>query len=349
MLPPEAAPNEPPRPSQDVPRKLGKYCLLRQVGAGGMGVVFEAEDVVLHRKVAIKLLSGKDETLDGPTQRFLREARAAARLSHPNVVPIFDVGEIHDVAFLVMEYLPGGSVHQLLQTHGRLPWQRAVNLAIHAGRGLAAAHAAGLVHRDVKPANLMLAADGSVKVGDFGLVKVIDDSTLGVPSISGPARLLGTPHFMSPEQCRSEPLDERTDVYSLAICLYLLLTGRLPFDAENVYGVLYAHCSATPPDAKTLAPDLPQGLGEVLRRGMARQRGSRYASMNAFVAALERVGGAASPEKPVETPSTYPTPPPMPPRRRLSRRLALGLLAAGAGAAALGAWWWFGRHKPHPE
>jgi serine/threonine-protein kinase len=327
-MPRDSARDEPTRPDRAPARVLGKYRLLRQVGAGGMGVVHEADDEVLQRKVAVKVLLDRADGPGGPAERFLREARAAARLSHPNVVPIYDVGQANGTAFLVMEYLPGGSVQQMLQARGRLPWEQAVPLVVQAGRGLAAAHAAGLIHRDVKLANLMLAADGTVKVADFGLAKVVEGDALGAAPLSG-SRLLGTPHYMSPEQCSGEPLDARTDVYSLAVCLYALLTGRLPFDSENVYRILYAHCSATPPDAGALAPDLPAGLLDVLRRGMGRPRGSRYATMNAFVAALEGALGGMTHQTPAA---------PIAPRRLSRRAVVLGLAAAVAGVAAAGLW-----------
>ncbi|MFO0881393.1 MAG: serine/threonine-protein kinase [Gemmataceae bacterium] len=227
MVVPSGSPE--PMPSG---RMLGKYRLLRKLGAGGMGVVFLAQDTVLDRQVALKTLSGRISTHKAFVNRFLREARAAARLSHPNVVPIFDVLPHEQTAFLVMEYLPGGSVQDRLLRHGALPWLEAVSLVTQAGRGLQAAHEAGLVHCDVKPANLLVGRNGDIKVADFGLVKVLDPEQ---SPLNTPAQVLGTPHFMSPEQCRGESIDPRSDVYSLAATLYTLVTGTVPFSADNTY------------------------------------------------------------------------------------------------------------------
>src|SRR5262249_10150687 len=217
------------------------------IGAGGMGVVWLADDPVLHRSVAIKSLASDLVNQSLLVKRFLREARAVARLSHPHVVGIHDVvggGGDGEQPYLVMEYLPGGSAHDLLAKGQALPWMEATRLILQAGRGLAAAHAAGLIHRDIKPANLLLATDGTVKLADFGLVKIVDL----VSSSTTPSEVLGTPQYMSPEQCRGEELDERSDQYSLAATWYTLLTTRALFKADSTYGLLFAQCSEPPPD-----------------------------------------------------------------------------------------------------
>src|SRR5262245_2068420 len=250
-------------------RTLGKYRLLRRLGAGGMGIVFLAEDPDLQRRVALKVLGGPLSHNHALVQRFLREARAAAQLSHPNVVPVFDVNLHGRSAYLVMELQAGGSLDAWLAREGAFPWNEAIQLAAQAGRGLAAAHAAGLIHRDVKPGNLLLAADGTVKVADFGLVKVLDPTA---SSISTPSNVVGTPHYMSPEQCRGESLDERSDVYSLGATLYHLLTGRVMYDADGTGGVLFAHCSGSLPDPRAHAPLVPESVVKVLHRAVAKAR-----------------------------------------------------------------------------
>jgi serine/threonine protein kinase len=299
---------------------LGKYRLVQRLGAGGMGVVFLAEDTVLRRMVAIKLLAGSNNT-PHLVQRFLREARAAAQISHPHVVSIFDVNTVGEVAYLVMELLSGGSVQEHLSHLGPLPWEQAVRFTIEAARGLAAAHRAGLIHRDVKPSNLLLSEEGTVKVADFGLVKMFDS---GAGALSSSSHLLGTPHFMSPEQCKGEAIDERSDIYGLGATLYVLLTGKMLYHAENTYGLLFAHCSTPPPDPRTHTPNLPEQLPTILRRALAKTRAERYPNMTAFADDLERCCSTTT-HPPIKKPS-------LPPNWTRRTILGIGLLGIGTGA-----------------
>ncbi len=308
-----------PRPGGAV----GKYRVVGELGRGGMGVVYEAEDPVLERRVALKVLGPQLAASPEAARRFLREARAAARLSHANVVAVHDVDEHDGLPFLVMELVPGGSAQARLDAGGRLGWREATRLTADACRGLEAAHAAGLIHRDIKPANLMLGHDGAAKLGDFGLAQALDGAG---PSLASGPHVLGTPHFMSPEQCRSEPLDARSDVYALGATYFALLTGRPPFATGGPLAVMFAHCSRPVPDPREDCPDVPEACAAVVRRATAREPSGRYAGAAEMLADLEAVlAGAPGPSL-----DTGPLPRPRP---RLGRRAALA--AGGAAALAL--------------
>jgi WD40 repeat protein len=258
-------------------KPIGKYTIVREIGRGGMGVVYEGFDPALDRAVAVKLLLGETEP-----ERFLREARAAARINHPNCVTIYDVGEHDGHPFLVMELITGSSVAELVARGGRLAWPNATRAAAAAARGLSAVHAAGLVHRDIKPSNLLVNSAGVVKVGDFGLATAVARATR---SLTGEG-VIGTPHYMSPEQCMNEPVDARSDVYALGATYFNLLTGQPPFPAGQEVQIMFAHCNNPVPDPRPLAPDVPDGCVAVIQKAMAKNPAERYQSMTELLAAL---------------------------------------------------------------
>jgi eukaryotic-like serine/threonine-protein kinase len=230
----------------------GRYELAGVIGRGGMGTVYEARDLVLGRSVAVKLLAGLLADQD-PTSiaRFEREARAAAALNHPAVVAVYDTGEDDGARFIVMELISGRSLEAILREQGPLEPARAAEIAARVADALAAAHAAGIVHRDVKPANVMIADDGSVKVLDFGIARAIDGTTL-----TQNAMVLGTAAYMSPEQALGKPADERSDIYALGCVLYALITGRPPFTGDSPAVVLNQHANLAPPP---LGPEVSCG------------------------------------------------------------------------------------------
>jgi serine/threonine protein kinase/WD40 repeat protein len=268
--------------------RLGKYCLVQRLGEGGMGVVYAAEDPVLGRRVALKVLSGAALREPGAAQRFFLEARAAARINHPNVVTVHDIGQQGDVCYIVMELVEGASAQALLYEQGALPWPQATRLIASVCAGLAAAHAAGLIHRDIKPANILLGRGGSVKLSDFGLVKA---PRLSSAHATHQGAILGTPHYMSPEQCAGETIDERADCYALGGTYYALLTGRPPYDDADSVKVLYAHCAGSVPDPRGLVPALPEACAAIVAKAMAKKRGDRFRSSQEMQTALTALLG----------------------------------------------------------
>jgi serine/threonine-protein kinase len=263
---------------------LGKYRLGRRLGQGGMGVVYEAEDTVLKRRVAIKVLPDSAAADAETMRRFVREARSAGRLNHPNVITIYEVDQRDGMYYLVMELIEGGSVQDRLQANGTIPWQEATHILADACRGLAAAHVAGLIHRDLKPANLICTREGRVKLADFGLARPVQPSSAG---ITVPGAVAGTLDYMSPEQCRGEPLDGRTDIYSLGATYFALLTGRPPYPRDGSLEVMFAHCSQPIPDPCAGNPDIPRGCAAVVRRALAKYPAERYASATEMLSQLQ--------------------------------------------------------------
>jgi serine/threonine protein kinase len=265
----------------------GRYRLSSLLGVGGMARVYLASDRVLERQVAVKVLTppyGQDPVF---VERFQREARSAAGLSHPNVVAVFDSGSDADQHYLVMEYVAGPSLAQLLHRQGRLAPRRAVELAIQVCAALAAAHAQGLVHRDVKPANVLVGPDGRVKVTDFGIAKAAAATTL-----TGTGTVLGTAAYLSPEQAQGRPVDARSDLYSLGCVLYELLCGTPPFgsgaDSPAVaVASRHLHQPPEPPSARNSQVDA--ALDAVVLTALAKDPAQRFQSAIELQAALEQV------------------------------------------------------------
>ncbi|MBL8799368.1 MAG: serine/threonine protein kinase, partial [Planctomycetia bacterium] len=324
--------------------QVGKYRILRQLGQGGMGRVYEAEDAVLKRRVALKVLLETATDNEQATRRFLHEAQSIARLNHPNIVAIHEADERDGICFLVMELVQGQSAEARLRHDGPFPWREATRIMMAVCQGLAAAHAAGLIHRDIKPGNIMLAGE-AVKLGDFGLAKAVEPVEPGAPALTGPGIVVGTPDYMSPEQCRSEPFDERTDLYSLGAAYYALLTGKTPFRGETSFQVMMAHCSHPPPDPRHCNPDIPVGCAAIVQRALAKQPAERYQHAVEMQLALEGLlhgpGGAALSK--AKTHRTAPLQPRRAPRRRWPA--ALGALAVlGLAVLMLRPYW----NRPAP-
>jgi len=278
--------------------QLGKYRLVHHLGEGGMGVVYAAEDPVLTRRVALKILGGEAPRDPGAAQRFILEARAAARLNHPNVVAVYDIGQQGDVTYIVMELVDGASAQTMLDERGALPWPQATRIIADVCRGLAAAHAAGLIHRDIKPANILLGRDGSVKLTDFGLAKA---PQLLPGHVTQLGTVLGTPQYMSPEQCAGDRIDVRADVYALGGAYHALLTGRPPYAGLDGVKVMYSHCTAPVPNPRSIVPALPQACAAIVGKAMAKERADRYRSpqemLTALTALLATLPAAVAPPK----------------------------------------------------
>jgi serine/threonine protein kinase len=285
--------------------RIGRYELGRHLGHGGMASVYEARDTGLERPVAVKLLA---ENLAGDEQlrkRFLRETRLAARLSHPNVVNVFDAGEDDGRPYIVMELVEG----ETLAEHGRVPPAEARNLALQAARGLAHAHEAGLVHRDIKPGNLLVRADGTLKVADFGIARAAETTAL-----TQAGTVLGTAAYLAPEQALGEVVTPTADVYSLGAVLYELLTGRPPFEFDSLADLAEKQRAMAITPVRELAPETPRALEDLVMRCLARNPSYRPSA-----AELVRDLEPAAPEPPTERM----------PRVRLQERRTLWLALAG--------------------
>ena len=261
---------------------LGGYTLESLLGRGGMGSVYLATHDRLERKAALKVISPELAHDDEFRGRFLREAQLAASLDHPNVIPIFDAGDADGVLFLAMRYVRGSSLHQLLGVRGVISPEETVHIAEQVGGALDAAHAAGLVHRDVKPANILLAEPGGhVYLCDFGLAKRMSSS-----STTQTGFFLGTADYCAPEQIEGRPLDARADVYSLGGVVFHSLTGQPPFARGSEFAVLQAHLADPPPPVSELRPELPRSLDPVVATALAKSPDDRYPSAGAFTEAL---------------------------------------------------------------
>ena len=293
---PAGAPGADATRSMPVPRGFrpagslvaGRYRVLGAAGEGGMGVVYKAEDTRLRRTVALKFLPASLARDLEAKKRFLREAQAAAALDHPNICPVHEVDEAEGEMFLAMAFVEGRTLKDRI-AEGPLPLAEALAVAVQVAEGLRAAHERGVVHRDVKPANIMLGRDGQVRVTDFGLA-----SLEGGADLTAPQTVLGTPAYMSPEQTRGERTDGRTDVWSFGCTLYEMATGRRPFEGELAREVRARVLDQAPADPAALRPEIPPGLAEVILRCLRKDPDGRFPDFEAVLAALrgEAVAGA---------------------------------------------------------
>ncbi|MDD6736112.1 MAG: Stk1 family PASTA domain-containing Ser/Thr kinase [Clostridiales bacterium] len=274
-------------PDYLVGRVIGnRYEILEIIGTGGMATVYKAKCRVLNRYVAIKVLKDSLKYDSDVVKKFNAESRAAARLSHPNIVQIYDVGENGEFDYIVMEYVDGVTLKEYIQKKGRLPWEEACDFAIQVGRALDCAHANHVVHRDIKPHNMLLTKDGTLKVADFGIAQAASSETL-VAGSGG----IGSVHYISPEQARGGYTDERSDVYSLGVVLYEMLTGTVPFDGANPVSIALMKLEQDPKDCRIINPDIPDNVAEITMKAISREQHARYQSAAEFVRELESVCG----------------------------------------------------------
>jgi predicted Ser/Thr protein kinase len=299
-------------------RTIANYRVVERIGEGGMGIVFKAVDSRLGRTVALKVISHAAGAGDEKI-RFFREAKAASALNHPNIVTIYEYDSDDAVDFIAMEYIRGKTLHALLAEQ-RPPLDTLLEYAVQAARAVAAAHAAGIVHRDLKTKNIMVTKDGTVKVLDFGLAK---QSGLGGPETQSGA-VLGTPAYMSPEQAKGEPADYRSDIFSFGVILYEIACGQRPFGGPDLPSTLYAVVHHDPPTPDTLNPALPKPLAALIGRCLSKNPEERPESMEEVcreLAAVVEASGADSPKP-----------------RRMRRRTVIVAGAVAAIAGALGIW-----------
>jgi eukaryotic-like serine/threonine-protein kinase len=285
-----------------------RYRLEELIATGGMGSVYRALDQHLGRPVAIKVL--KRSLADEPMflERFRREARAAGAINHPNVARVFDYGERGSEPFIVMELVEGETLAERIDRQGRLPWREAFAIAEQVARALAAAHAHGVVHRDVKPANILLDASGHVKVSDFGIARAARATTL-----TRPGMVLGSPNYVAPEQAQGNPVAPAADLYSLGCVLFEAVTGSTPYQGPNAVAIATQHVSADVPDPRGLVPDLPAEAAELVMRSLRKDPAARFPSGSAMAEALAAVaaqGQAPRRDDPtVAMPAVRPAPP----------------------------------------
>ena len=263
--------------------QLGRYEILSEIGQGAMGVVYKAKDPLIDRVVAIKTINlglamEEKEEYEG---RFYQEAKAAGRLSHPNIVTIYDVGKSGDVAYIAMEFLQGRELRDIMNEGEILPVEKALDIAAQVARGLAYAHEHGIVHRDVKPSNIMVASDGHVKITDFGIARM---ASAAVHTQTG--MVVGSPKYMSPEQVMGKEIDQRSDVFSLGVMLYEILTGQVPFAGENVNAIMYQTLNSIPMPPRSVNPGVPEMANFIVSKALSKGAEDRYQNAYDFAADL---------------------------------------------------------------
>ena len=293
--------------------RFGRYEAIEVLGRGGMGVVYRGVDTVIGRTVAVKTVL-LDESVRGRAgelnERLIREVKAAGTLQHPNIITIYDVGIENGAPYIVMELIQGRGLDKVLE-EGTPPVEESLRILRDTARALDFAHARGVIHRDIKPGNILIATDGMVKLADFGIAKVAGTQTMTETGV-----VVGSVAFMAPESLRGETPSAASDRYSLAVMAYAMVTGRMPFQAETMASLITAILHGEPRAAREVNPWLPAGLDAVLARGLAKSAAARYESCAAFVDALERACRPveeAQPVRQVPPPQAPPPPSPQPP------------------------------------
>jgi serine/threonine-protein kinase len=269
-------------------RRLGKFELHELIGEGAMGIVWKAYDPVLRRYVALKLLSTRVAKKPAMRERFLREARAAGVLQHPNIVTVYDAGESEGQLFIAMELVEGRDLSDIIASTEPLPLERKLDIAIEVLEGLHYAHQRGVIHRDVKPSNVRIAPDGGAKIMDFGIAR------LQSGDVEGSAAIVGTPTYMAPEQITNGPISAATDVFAVGCLLYELLSYRKPFEGETVHGVLYQVLTTDPKALRTMAPSIPASLERVVMKALNKVPEDRYANADQMQETLSGIRAALS-------------------------------------------------------
>ncbi|MCU0723967.1 MAG: serine/threonine protein kinase, partial [Planctomycetes bacterium] len=281
-----------------------------KLGQGGMGSVYLAEQERLKRPVALKVLPQQLQARDPKfVDRFMREARSAAGLAHPNVTQVYDAGEADGSWYIAMEYIRGMGLNDLIDRHGRSTPEEAVEVVLQAARGLGAAAAAGIIHRDVKPSNIMITKDGVVKVTDFGLAKDMGEDT----GLTASGQVMGTPAYMSPEQGEGLAVDSRSDIYSLGATLFELLTGTQPYRGSTALAIIRAHCDAPVPKLSERLPGASPDLEALVARMIAKKPEDRFPDFRSLIAALEFLQARLAESKAAVPIDEEKTPPPSSP------------------------------------
>ena len=270
---------------------IAGYRIEERIGRGGMGVVYRAEHINLQRRAAVKIIAPDLAESEGFRERFTREARIAAALQHPNIVTVYDAGEVDGLLYLAMQYIQGEDLAAILRADGRLRPYRAIDVCRQVASALDAAHAMGLIHRDVKPANVLIEGRNAF-LTDFGLTKRLDGTHAQLTRIGD---VVGTIHYVAPEQIEGRKVSARSDVYSLGCLFYHCLAGQVPFALETDVAVIYAHLSEEPPRLSELRPELPEGLDAVMAKALDKSPDRRFPSCGDMISAARAVIDAAGP------------------------------------------------------
>ena len=272
---------------------FGQYQIVSQIGSGGMGEVYLADDTKLGRKVAIKFLNEKYSKEEDLLNRFIQEAKAASALNHPNLITVYEVGEHEGSHYIATEYIEGKTLRERMKQ--RLTFDDALSISVQTAEALSAAHQAGIVHRDIKPENIMVRPDGYIKVLDFGLAKLTELSDTGGEDETkklvktNPGVVMGTVSYMSPEQARGKPTDARSDVFSFGVVMYEMLTGKIPFNGETMTDTLSSIISTEPTPITSLAPHLPRELQRIVQKTLKKKRDQRYQSTRDLLVDLKEL------------------------------------------------------------
>lgn len=313
-----------------MPQKFGRYEVVNTLGQGAMGVVYKAYDPHIDRMVALKVLRADRVTSEAFVERFVREARAIGRLSHPNIVNVFDVGEDQGTIYIAMEFVEGRPLSDLIR-EGRLSYEKILDLALQIAEALAYAHKKGIIHRDIKPSNILVSAEGKVKLTDFGIARIEDPS---VTHHTQAGEILGTPAYMSPEQVMGRTPDGRSDIFSFGVVLYEMTTGQRPFSGNNLAAIFQSIIQHRPAEPNKLNPEVPEDLSSLIMKCLEKDPGDRFQDAEELVEALK--GLRASTVAPVTT-SKFGVP-------RFLIPLLIILILLGGGVFFL----WQKNHSPPP-
>ena len=268
-----------------VGKLLGKrYEIVEKIGKGGMATVYKAKDKTLNRYVAVKVLKDEYANDEEFIRKFQIEAQSAAALSHPNIVSIYDVANEDNIHYIVMELIEGKTLKDIINEKGKLPWQEACKIASQIASGLSVAHKNHIIHRDIKPHNIVMTKENVAKITDFGIAKAVSSSTINANSNS-----LGSVHYFSPEHARGGYTDEKSDIYSLGVVLYEMITGKLPFDGDTAVSIAMKHLKDEPEEPINIVPDIPKGLNDIILKAMQKAVGNRYMTASDMYKDLQKI------------------------------------------------------------